>query len=769
VAAAGLIMSSVPCSSQLPSLDSDSVIENLRVRHASDEVYTWTGTILLAVNPYKHLPHLYGESVMAETRASKMLRTPHAYSVAERAYRQMAREGANQSIVISGESGAGKTENCRIILQYLAARSRAEASLIEKRLLAANPILESFGCAKTLRNNNSSRFGKLVKTFFDADHKISASAITTYLLEKSRLVHHAEGERNYHIFYQLAAANAAGHPLARELAPSASVDCAYLARGNAPTIAGMDDLLEFENTIRTLELVGVDEESQRTVLRVLGGVLLLGEVGFSEDDEGRADPADPLMVARAAEALGMDVEQLHRCLRTRTVTSGRGSVFTVHFSAAQAATARDSLAKAVYERLFTWLVQAANASLLVGADDESKPVDEERFIATLDIFGFENFETNSFEQLLINYCNEKLQHQFLCHVVEQEQDLYRHEMISWRHLNYENNSDAVTLFEAYPTGLLWLMQEFARMPSRESAEEVEKKLTRRIHASHRGSKHLSVPRTRRGNALNSDDGFIVRHFAGDVCYSTCGFLEKNAENLHAELELLVTTSTRECVALEGAAATEPLVSGGSTTRRGAAATRTVATGFMNQLNSLVDTLQQTSSHYVRAIKPNAQQAADRFNGELIKKQLDDSGMPQVLTLMHSGYPTRCPFASLYDKYKPRAPAAMAALEPRMFIEGLLYALNVPSGDFQLGMTQLFFKGAGKMAFLESLLESDLLATPEAAVRIKRWLILKRFHLALSSAKVAVRFGCAPPPQDRSRPPPAPAPSPLRARVRRPPG
>jgi myosin heavy subunit len=190
---------------------------------------------------------------------------------------------------------------------------------------------------------------------------------------------------------------------------------------------------------------------------------------------------------------------------------------------------------------------------------------------------------------------------------------------------------------------------------------------------------------------------------------------------------------------------------------------------MNQLNSLVDTLQQTSSHYVRAIKPNAQQAADRFNGELIKKQLDDSGMPQVLTLMHSGYPTRCPFASLYDKYKPRAPAAMAALEPRMFIEGLLYALNVPSGDFQLGMTQLFFKGAGKMAFLESLLESDLLATPEAAVRIKRWLILKRFHLALSSAKVAVRFGCAPPPQDRSRPPPAPAPSPLRARVRRPPG
>ncbi|KAJ1620313.1 P-loop containing nucleoside triphosphate hydrolase protein, partial [Pavlovales sp. CCMP2436] len=735
----------VPCNSQLPTLDSESVIENLRVRHAADEVYTWTGTILLAVNPYKRLPGLYGEDVMAETRASKLLRKPHAFSVAERAYRQMAREGTNQSIVISGESGAGKTENCRIILQYLAARSRAEASLAEKRLLAANPILESFGCAKTLRNNNSSRFGKLVKTYFDSANKISASAITTYLLEKSRLVFHSEGERNYHIFYQLAAANAAGNPLARELAPSASVDCQYLARGGAPSINGIDDLAEFENTVRTLELVGVDGELLRNVVRVLGGVLELGEVCFTENEQGQAEPTDEPLLARAAEALGMEVAQLHRCLGTRTVTSGRGSVFTVHFSAAQAATARDSLAKAVYERLFNWLVQAANQSLLVGIGDaDAGAVEDERFIATLDIFGFEDFGVNSFEQLLINYCNEKLQHQFLCHVVMQEQELYRQEMISWRHLNYENNSDAVALFESYPTGILWLMQEYARIPSRETSGEVEKKLTRRIHAAHTGSKHLTAPKTRRGNSLNSDDGFIVRHFAGDVCYSTEGFLEKNAENLHAELELLVCNSSRECVALiDGAsqAAEARRKSGiGAPRRGGGATTRTVSTGFMNQLNSLVQTLQQTSTHYVRAIKPNAQQAADRFNGELVKKQLEDSGMPQVLTLMHSGYPTRCPFVSLYDKYRPRAPACMAKLETRVFIEGLLYALGVPSEDFQLGMTQLFFKGAGKMAFLESLLDSDLLSSPEAQVRIKRWMILKRWRLALSCAKVAVRFG-----------------------------
>lgn len=744
----------VACNSQLPTLDSESVIENLRARHAADEVYTWTGTILLAVNPYKALPGLYGEEAMAETRGSKLLRAPHAYSVAERAFRQMAREGTNQSIVISGESGAGKTENCRIILQYLAARSRTEASLVETRLLAANPILESFGCAKTLRNNNSSRFGKLVKTYFDGDNKISASTITTYLLEKSRLVFHGEGERNYHIFYQLAAATASGHALATELAPNAATGLAYLARGGAPSIDGVDDLAEFEDTLRTLRLVGVEGEQLRDVLRVLGGVLELGEVRFVEDEGGQAQPADEAVVRRAAQALGMGVEQLHRCLRTRTVVSGRGSAFTVHFSAAQAATARDSLAKAVYERLFSWLVGAANASLLVAQPAAPSELEaEHRFIATLDIFGFENFESNSFEQLLINYCNEKLQHQFLCHVVQQEQQLYAHESIQWKHLSYANNADAVALFEAYPTGVLWLMQEYARLPSRESAQEVEKKLTQRIHAAHRGSAHLSVPRTRRGHALNSDDGFIVRHFAGDVCYSTAGFLEKNAENLHAELELLVSTSGRECVALHGGGGGgngEPadpqqrrksgLPAGAP--RRGAGNTRTVATGFMNQLSSLVQTLQLTATHYVRALKPNGQQAAGRFCGELVKKQLDDSGMPQVLTLMHSGYPTRCPFSSLYERYRPRAPAYMACLEPRVFIEGLLYALGVPAADFQLGLSQLFFKGAGQMAFLESLLETDLLSTPAALARMKRWIVLKRFHLALSSAKVAVRFGCA---------------------------
>ncbi|KAJ6737067.1 P-LOOP NUCLEOSIDE TRIPHOSPHATE HYDROLASE SUPERFAMILY PROTEIN [Salix viminalis] len=663
---------------QLSYLNEPSVLYNLQYRYNRDMIYTKAGPVLVAINPFKEVP-LYGNNYI-EAYKNKSMESPHVYAITDTAIREMIRDEVNQSIIISGESGAGKTETAKIAMQYLA--TLGGGSGIEYEILKTNPILEAFGNAKTLRNDNSSRFGKLIEIHFSETGKISGAKIQTFLLEKSRVVQCMEGERSYHIFYQLCAG--ASPKLREKISLKIASEYKYLRQSNCYTITGVDDAERFRVVTEALDIVHVSKEDQESVFAMLAAVLWLGNVSFSiVDNENHVEPLADEGLITVAKLIGCNVGELKLALSTRKMRVGNDTIVQ-KLSLSQAIDTRDALAKSIYSCLFDWLVEQVNKSLAVGKRITG------RSISILDIYGFESFERNSFEQFCINYANERLQQHFNRHLFKLEQEEYIQDGIDWTKVDFEDNQDCLNLFEKKPLGLLSLLDEESTFPNGTD-----------LTFANKLKQHLNSNSCFRGER---DKAFSVSHYAGEVTYDTTGFLEKNRDLLHLDsIQLLSSCSCHlpqifasNMLTQSEKPAVGPLYkAGGADSQK-----LSVATKFKGQLFQLMQRLENTTPHFIRCIKPNNSQSPGSYEQGLVLQQLRCCGVLEVVRISRSGFPTRMSHHKFARRYGfLLLESVSSSQDPLSVSVAILHQFDISPEMYQVGYTKLFFR-TGQIGVLE---------------------------------------------------------------------
>ncbi|KAL6214452.1 hypothetical protein ACLB2K_013886 [Fragaria x ananassa] len=661
---------------KLAYLHEPGVLDNLRSRYDINEIYTYTGNILIAVNPFMRLPHLYDSHMMQQYKGAAFGElSPHPFAVADAAYRLMINDGVSQAILVSGESGAGKTESTKLLMRYLAymgGRAVAEGRTVEQQVLESNPVLEAFGNAKTVRNNNSSRFGKFVEIQFDQSGRISGAAIRTYLLERSRVCQVSNPERNYHCFYMLCAAPPEdvqkyklGHPRTFH----------YLNQSDCYELDGVDDSEEYKATRKAMDIVGISTDEQDAIFRVVAAVLHLGNIEFAKGKE--ADSSTPkdekswFHLKTVAELLMCDVKALEDSLCKRVIVT-RDETITKWLDPEAAAVSRDALAKVVYSRLFDWLVDKINNS--IGQDPNSKVL-----IGVLDIYGFESFKTNSFEQFCINLTNEKLQQHFNQHVFKMEQEEYTKEEIDWSYIDFVDNQDILDLIEKKPGGIIALLDEACMFP-----RSTHETFAQRLYQTFKNHQRFSKPKLSRTD-------FTIGHYAGDVTYQTELFLDKNKDYVVAEHQALLCASTCSFVSglfsslLEDSAKSSKFSSIGSR--------------FKLQLQQLLETLSHTEPHYIRCVKPNNVLKPAIFENKNVLQQLRCGGVMEAIRISCAGYPTRKPFAEFVDRFGLLAPEVLDGSTDEVNACKRLLE-KVALEGYQIGKTKVFLR-AGQMAELDT--------------------------------------------------------------------
>lgn len=662
---------------QLSYLNEPSVLYNLHYRYKQDMIYTKAGPVLVAINPFKKVA-LYGNYYI-EAYKSKSIESPHVYAITDTAIREMIRDEVNQSIIISGESGAGKTETAKIAMQYLAALGGGSG--IEYEILKTNPILEAFGNAKTSRNDNSSRFGKLIEIHFSETGKISGANIQTFLLEKSRVVQCAEGERAYHIFYQLCVG--APPALREKLNLMSAKEYKYLRQSSCYSINGVDDAEQFRIVVEALDIVHVSKEDQESVFAMLAAVLWLGNVSFTViDNENHVEPVADEGLITVAKLIGCDIGELKLALSTRKMRVGNDTIVQ-NLTLSQATDTRDALAKSIYACLFEWLVEQINKSLAVGKRRTG------RSISILDIYGFESFDRNSFEQFCINYANERLQQHFNRHLFKLEQEEYIQDGIDWAKVDFEDNKDCLNLFEKKPLGLLSLLDEESTFPNGTD-----------LTFANKLKQHLNSNPCFRGER---DKSFTVSHYAGEVIYDTTGFLEKNRDLLHLDsIELLSSCSCHLPQIFASnmlSQSNKPVV--GPLYKAGGADSQklSVATKFKGQLFQLMQRLESTTPHFIRCIKPNNFQSPGLYEQGLVLQQLRCCGVLEVVRISRSGFPTRMSHQKFARRYGFLLLESVASQDPLSVSVAILHQFNILPEMYQVGYTKLFFR-TGQIGMLE---------------------------------------------------------------------
>lgn len=662
---------------QLSYLNEPSVLYNLQYRYNRDMIYTKAGPVLVAINPFKKVP-LYGNDFIEAYRV-KTVDSPHVYAITDTAMREMIRDEVNQSIIISGESGAGKTETAKIAMQYLAALGGGSG--IEYEILKTNPILEAFGNAKTLRNDNSSRFGKLIEIHFSETGKIAGANIQTFLLEKSRVVQCTEGERSYHIFYQLC--RGAPKSLREKLFVRNWDEYKYLSQSNCHAISGVDDAEQFRVVQEALDVVHVSKTDQETVFAMLSAVLWLGNISFTVlDNENHVEPVEDEGLVNVATLIGCGIADLKLALSTRKMKV-RDDIIVQKLTLSQAIDTRDALAKSIYSCLFDWLVEQINKSLAVGKRRTG------RSISILDIYGFESFERNSFEQFCINYANERLQQHFNRHLFKLEQEEYIQDGIDWAKVDFEDNQDCLNLFEKKPLGLLSLLDEESTFPNGTDMTFANKL-----------KQHLKANSCFRGER---DNAFSVCHYAGEVTYDTTGFLEKNRDLLHLDSIQLLSSCTCHLPQIFASVmltqSEKPVVgplykSGGVESQK-----LSVATKFKGQLFQLMHRLENTTPHFIRCIKPNNLQSPGVYDQKLVLQQLRCCGVLEVVRISRSGFPTRMSHQKFARRYGFLLLDHVASQDPLSVSVAILHQFNILAEMYQVGYTKLFFR-TGQIGVLE---------------------------------------------------------------------
>ncbi|XP_075874090.1 myosin VIb isoform X2 [Nelusetta ayraudi] len=721
-------------------LNEATLLNNVRVRYSKDHIYTYVANILIAVNPYYDIPNLYSPDTI-KLYKGKSLGTlpPHVYAIADKAYRDMKVLKMSQSIIVSGESGAGKTENTKFVLRYLTT-TYGSGQDIDERIVEANPLLEAFGNAKTVRNNNSSRFGKFVEIHFNEKNAVVGGFVSHYLLEKSRICMQSSDERNYHIFYRLCAG--ASEDLKKKLHLDSPDSFRYLNRGCTRYFASagsdkqilqnrkspehqkagalrdplLDDQGDFNRMCVAMKKIGLDDTEKLDLFRVVSGVLHLGNIDFEETGSSSGGcilkNQSGQTLEHCADLLGLDKDDLCVSLTTRvmltTAGGAKGTVIKVPLKVEQANNARDALAKAVYSRLFDHVVKRVNQCFPFQTSSN--------FIGVLDIAGFEYFEHNSFEQFCINYCNEKLQQFFNERILKEEQELYQKEGLGVNEVHYVDNQDCIDLVEAKLVGILDILDEENRLP-----QPSDQHFALAVHGKHKEHFRLTVPRKSKlavHRNLRDDEGFIIRHFAGAVCYETTRFVEKNNDALHMSLESLVCESKDKFVRelFQNSNSNKD-----SKQKAGKLGFISVGNKFKTQLNLLLEKLHSTGSSFIRCVKPNLKMVSHQFEGALILSQLQCAGMVSVLDLMQGGFPSRAPFHELYSMYKQYMPDKLTRLNPRLFCKALFKALGLNDRDFKFGLTKVFFR-PGKFAEFDQIMKSDPEHLAELLKKVNTWLL-----------------------------------------------
>eukprot|EP01031_Cornospumella_fuschlensis_P029410 gene29410-35499_t len=705
-------------------ISEQAILHELKRRFTKNEIYSAIGPILIAVNPFQLIHELYaaevresfvhaaiGSAFSSEETASGK---PHVWMVAKAAYRQLLLESCPQAIVISGESGAGKTEATKQCLQLLSSIASAwsgktETIPIEDRVLATNPILESFGNAKTARNNNSSRFGKWIQLNYKSvpvkqgTVKLVGARITQYLLEKSRVIVHASEERNYHIFYQLCANGVA------DLQPAANYR--YLRFAKSLKVPGIDDKAAFEETQQSMVALGFTALDTQTLFSCLKAILLLGNIVFAEQAPTNnigykasviGNEFLPL-VHNICSLFDLQEEEMCRSLTGRTMTL-RGETTRIEFDIPQAQNAINALCKEIYGRLFSFIVYQANTSLqgdefrsLGSLEAEDSRKGEGLSIGVLDIFGFEKFKLNSFEQLCINYANEKLHQYFITYVLKKEKDLYEAEGIESSFVTPIDNTDVLQLLEAKANGLFARLDDEVKLPK--ASDETFLKKLEGDHNNKQNPNRRFIREVKMA-ALQ----FEIRHFAGQIRYDCAGFLEKNRDKLYEHLEALLASSGNarfrefmttdwskaDTEAGKAEAATSSLSSKNAST--------TIATRFQNQLGSLMEVLDHSQPQFIKCIKPNNTKEPLEYEEELVLTQLRYSGVLEAIQVRKSGYPTRRAHAAFWKAFwmvPPRTNRTslltLKDYDKCAQVIARLQAVSPLWGDIQLGKTLVFLR------------------------------------------------------------------------------
>uniref|UniRef100_A0AAY4CY02 Methyl-CpG binding domain protein 3b n=1 Tax=Denticeps clupeoides TaxID=299321 RepID=A0AAY4CY02_9TELE len=707
----------------LSFLHEPAVLHNLHVRFLDyNSIYTYCGIVLVAINPYEQLP-IYGEEVIDAYSGQDMAdMEPHVFSVAEEAYRTMTREETNQSIIISGESGSGKTVSAKFTMRYFAVVGGAvQQTSVEDRVLASNPIMEAIGNAKTTRNDNSSRFGKYIEIGFGQNGDIIGANMRTYLLEKSRVVFQAPMERNYHIFYQLCASRDLPEMRALKLGPAEHFR--YTNQGEETQIPGTDDAVELDRTRNAFTILGVQSDQQMELYQILAAVLHLGNVKIQASGRGGDRSyidADDRSLALFSKLLGVECAQMAHWLCHRRLAVG-GEMLVKPMSGQQASDARDALAKHIYGQLFTWTVLRLNAALQ-GQREQPKS-----FIGVLDIYGFETFDRNSFEQFCINYANEKLQQQFNRHVFQLEQEEYMREELPWRRIEFSDNQPCITLLEG-PLGLLDLLDEECRMPKGSDENWAQKLYDQHLTRS----AHFRKPRM-------SNTAFIILHFADTVQYECEGFLDKNRDTVFEEPINIMKASQSELVAelfQQGAAGgaltlltLKSSIPNGSL-RSGKRPHRehklTVGFQFRQSLQLLMDTLNSTTPHYIRCIKPNDLKKPFEFDPKRIVQQLRACGVLETIRISAAGYPSRWTYEDFFSRYRVLLRQSPGQGTIKTDCQRALQELIPDSELYCFGKTKVFFR-AGQVAVLEKLRGERLhAAVVTIQSRVKGWMARRRY-------------------------------------------
>ncbi|KAI9750464.1 MAG: hypothetical protein M4579_006454 [Chaenotheca gracillima] len=731
----------------LSHLNEPAVLQAIKLRYSQKEIYTYSGIVLIATNPFARVDSLYVPG-MVQVYAGKQRSTqaPHLFAIAEEAFADMLRDNKNQTIVVSGESGAGKTVSAKYIMRYFATRESPDQpgkrikgkgdamSETEEQILATNPVMEAFGNAKTTRNDNSSRFGKYIEIMFDKKTDIIGAKIRTYLLERSRLVFQPLKERNYHIFYQLVAGASDAEREELGLVPVEHFD--YLNQGGSPVIEGVDDKAEFDATRESMSKIGVSAEKQNGIFKILAALLHLGNVKITASRSDSVLPATEPSLARACKMLGIDAASFAKwTIKKQLVT--RGEKITSNLTQQQANVVKDSVAKFIYSSLFDWLVESINYGLAT-ADVISRAT---TFIGVLDIYGFEHFAKNSFEQFCINYANEKLQQEFNAHVFKLEQEEYLREEINWTFIDFADNQPCIDLIEG-KLGVLSLLDEESRLPMGSDDSFVTK-----LHHNFANEKAKSYRKPRFGKSA-----FTVCHYAIDVTYESDGFIEKNRDTVPDEhMEVLGASSSdflREVLEAassvrekDSAAAASMKVAPAQPGRRiGVAVNRKPTLGgiFKSSLIELMQTINSTDVHYIRCIKPNEGKEAWKFEGPMVLSQLRACGVLETVRISCAGYPTRWTYEEFALRYYMLVPSALWTSQIRKMADTILSKAlgggnNKGVDKYQLGLTKIFFR-AGMLAFLENLRTSRL---NECAIMIQKNLKCKYYRRKYLEARGAI--------------------------------
>merc|ERR1712106_391838 len=696
----------------LTCLNEASVLHNVKERYFSGLIYTYSGLFCVVVNPYVRLP-IYTEKIIELYKGKKRHEVPpHVFAITDTAYRSMMQDREDQSILCTGESGAGKTENTKKVIQYLAyvAASKPKSSShtpsstegpnftfgeLEQQLLKANPILEAFGNAKTVKNDNSSRFGKFVRINFDASGYIAGANIETYLLEKARIIRQADEERAFHIFYQLLAGTTA--EFKSQLLLEDAKNYTFMTQGGL-RVPGIDDIEEFVATQNSMKVMGISDEDMTSIWRVISAALMFGNMEFKQErNNDQATLPDNTVAQKVAHLLGIQVTDLTKAFLKPRIKVGRDYV-TKAQTKEQVEFAIEAIGKATYERLFKWIVTRINRSL-----DRTKRQGAS-FIGILDIAGFEIFELNSFEQLCINYTNEKLQQLFNHTMFILEQEEYQREGIEWKFIDFGLDLQPTIDLIEKPMGILALLDEECWFP-----KATDKSFIDKLNTSH--SVH---PKYGKSEFRDKAD-FSVVHYAGRVDYSGHQWLMKNMDPLNENIvSLLQASQDPFCVQIWKDAEIVGMAQQamgdsqfGARTRKGMF--RTVSQLYKEQLTKLMVTLRNTNPNFVRCIIPNHDKRAGKIEAGLVLDQLRCNGVLEGIRICRQGFPNRIPFQEFRQRYELLTPNVI----PKGFMDGkkacekMIEALELDPGLFRIGQSKIFFR-AGVLAHLEE--ERDLRIT-----------------------------------------------------------